>query len=141
MEFKDLIGTKQKFYGVDACAFKLGDYVFEAIEDESDGYRSYLGSIEITNKVCIFYQRPIAIVEVMEVERFNEQGWGLFTGFVLCEEGYEWLVVGTDNNDDYYPCFMFNYYPKEVLIPSLRSQYKYIEEEQLLFPWGKEREK
>ena len=104
----DLLGKKFGFYGVDNNCFKLDRKVYEAIEDESDGYRSYLDSIEVVDKDGIFFDKPLAFVEV----KYSE--WGYFEGYWLedVEDGHVWLRVGTDNADDYYPMFVFDYQPK-----------------------------
>ena len=105
----DLLGKKFGFYGVDNNCFKLGRKVYEAIEDESDGYRSYLGSIEVVNLDGIFFNKPLGYVEV----RDSGQG-GDFEGYevVDVQDGHVWLRVGTDYADDYYPVFVFDYQPK-----------------------------
>jgi hypothetical protein len=103
------VGVCIDFYGVDNNCFKLGDHVFEAEEDESDGYRSCLREVhEVTNTGgLIFFQTPIAKVVVQEARGIDE-------GFRLLDvlDNHVWLEFGTDNTDDYYPYFVFNYYPK-----------------------------
>lgn len=109
MEFKDLVGIPIRFFGVDNCRFKIGAYVFEAIEDESDGWRSYLGSIEVAKDPSdIFFKDQLAIVVIEDVETGNSSGYR----FVDAHGGHEWLWIGTNNTDDYYPSFVFHYSPK-----------------------------
>jgi hypothetical protein len=43
-QFKDKVFD---FYGVCDNCFKINNFVFEAVEDPSDGYRSYLESIQL----------------------------------------------------------------------------------------------
>lgn len=103
-------GGVYDFYGVDGNQFKLGDFVYEAIEDESDGYRSYLESVEVRGGNGIFFGQPLDKVILKEVDD------GYFDGFELrsaTDEKHVWLRFGTDNYDDYYPCFTFTYSPKE----------------------------
>jgi hypothetical protein len=109
--FEGLVGKEFKFYGVDNNCFKLGNQVFEAIENEDDGYRSYLGSIEVRDPKSglIFHRRSFATVLV-------EEDWGTyFQGYVLRDvlDGHEWLRFGTENCDDYYPMFRFHYQAKQ----------------------------
>lgn len=102
--------TKEfNFYGVDGNCYKLDDTIWEAMEDESDGYRSYLGSIEqiFTDKL-IFFKDALAKVTVQEFEGDNVKGWNL----VDVTDNHIWLFVGTDYQNDYYPCFRFEYHPK-----------------------------
>jgi hypothetical protein len=107
---KDIVGREFYFYGVDSLMFKLGRYVFEAVEDESDGYRSYFGSFESRNAADgIFLNRAVARVRVESYEDHSSDGWRL----VDLRDGHVWLRVGTDNTDDYYPMFVFDYQPRE----------------------------
>lgn len=109
MQFEQCVGQKFGFYGVDHNVFKIGKTVFEAIEDESDGYRSYLQSIEVKDPSgLIFFKRAVAKVEVVRVDETT------FDGFALRDvrDGHEWLRLGTDQIDDYYPSFTFRYEPK-----------------------------
>jgi hypothetical protein len=109
MEFKELIGKELDFYGVDFNEFKLGDTVYEALEDEGDGWRSYLGSIEVKDSDGIFFKHPLAKVVV------EDDDDGYLLGYQLRdkEDGHIWLSFGTANYDDWYPYFTFQYNPKE----------------------------
>ena len=103
-----LVGKEFPFYGATEHQFKLGDTVFEAVEDESDGYRSYLGSIVKLESDAIFFKQPIATVRVEINSKDSFEGFSL----VDVEDGHEWLQVGTDCSDNYYPYFTFYYSPK-----------------------------
>ena len=110
MEFSKLVGQELGFHGICGNAFKVGKYVFEAIEDESDGCRSYLGSIEVKDPSGLnFFRRSISKVKIVE------SGDGVFQGFRFLDvvDGHCWLVIGTDRMDDYYPCYVFTYEPKK----------------------------
>lgn len=110
MTFDDLVNlpTPFAFYGVFGTKFKLGDSVFEAIEDPYDGYRSYLDTLEIASKGnAVFSRTPIASVFIMLVDRESTQGYEL----IDAKTGHIWLRVGTDDYGDYYPCFIFQYEP------------------------------
>ena len=110
MKFEDVVGTKVNFYGVDNCTFKLGKHVFEAMEDESDGYRSYLESVEVKDPSGqIFFRCPLAKVLVVEIDEDEFERYEL----VDVEDGHVWLQFGTDHADGYYPSFRFYYAPKE----------------------------
>jgi hypothetical protein len=92
-----------EFYGVFNNKFKLGKTVFEALEDPDDGYRSYLNSIELTEPSGVFFKRPFALVKVSQYK----------DGIRLIDDntGHVWLSVYTDDYEDYYSCFMFDYSP------------------------------
>lgn len=109
-EFEKLVGQEFAFYGVDGTAFKLGDKVWKATEDDSDGYRSYLSSLLVTDpRGLIFFGSPIATVRVEDTTQPDTGGFQL----VDIADGHVWLRVGTDYHDDYYPCFMFTYTPRK----------------------------
>lgn len=96
------------FYGVCGSRYKLDDTVWEAVEDPSDGYRSYLLSIEIVgDSTDIFFENSLGKVFVQECPEYN--GWK-----IVCEKtGHIWLKIGTDYSDSYYPSFRFEYVPKD----------------------------
>lgn len=110
MDFRELIesGIEYEFYGVHNNYFKLGECIFEAIEDPDDGYRSYLQSIplldnrEIERLNKYFFKFPLALVEVTKDEDFT---------YLVDKNNHFWLTIGTDNTDDYYPYFVFTYEP------------------------------
>lgn len=105
--FADGLGESFLFYGVDGYRFKLNDITWEVLEDPDDGYRSSLGTVEITTE-GIFYREPIAIVKLEEdPDQYN-------VGFRLVDEevdGWIWLSFGTNHEDSYYPSFYFNFSP------------------------------
>lgn len=109
MKFEELVGQEFEFFGVDGNSFKLGNHVFEALEDEDDGYRSYLRSVEVKDPSgLIFFGQPVAKVKLTSVD----DAYG-FVGFELKDsDGHLWLRLGTDHSDDYYPMFIFQYAAK-----------------------------
>lgn len=107
------------FYGCDGNCFKLGDVVFEAVENEDDGYRSMLQEVRVRDSEdgCVFFQQPVAIVRMEETSDNGEESDSHYTfdGYRLIDtDGHVWLTFGTDNNDDYYPWFVCRYTPKAV---------------------------
>lgn len=103
--------TEYNFYGVDNTRFKLGKQVFEATEDPNDGYRSCLGSIDVTkaSEGDIFHRTPLDKVKATEIKtEYGFQGYA----FVSTKDEHEWLRVGTDYSDDCYPSFVFQYTPR-----------------------------
>lgn len=96
--------TLYSFYGVNDNQFKLGNIVFEAIENEDDGYRSMLDAVPVVFSDRIFSRMPI--VNVM----YRDVSDGYFEGYEFYDEtGHVWLKIGTSNVDDYYPIFKFDY--------------------------------
>ena len=113
--FDRLLGKEHKFHGVDSNCFKLNSQVFEAVENEDDGYRSYLGSVELlgdwkNRHNLIFPRHSFARVTLIECS------YGDFDGYQIQDLDYPhhvWLRFGTDHSDDYYPCFIFEYQARE----------------------------
>jgi len=110
-DFDDFVGKTVALYGVDNNCFKIGfketTHVFEAVEDPEDGYRSCMQSIEIKDpEGLVFFKRPLAQVEIQDAEGID--GYD-FTD----EDGHVWLTFGTDNDDCYYPLFVFRWQAKE----------------------------
>lgn len=117
-DFNALIGGEFDFYGVDNNCFKLDDVAYEAVEDEADGYRSMLGCVE-TRDVDgkIFFRTPIARVVLERSEGYEKNEWGGEAPMDLYKltdlhDGHCWLRFGTENYDDYYPSFIFDYSAK-----------------------------
>jgi hypothetical protein len=63
---------------------------------------------EATTEGKIFFRRRLAMVTITAVSTDTFDGYDLTD-----DDGHLWLRIGTDNMDDYYPCFTFDYYPKE----------------------------
>jgi hypothetical protein len=111
IDFDDLVGVEADFYGVDNNCFKLDGTVYEALEDECDGYRSMLDCVEIADTDSkIFFGMPVARVVVENADDEYED----FDGYKLTDlhDGHEWLRFGTEKYGHYYPYFVFEYSPK-----------------------------
>lgn len=111
-KFDGLVGQEFDFFGVCSNEFKLDDCVWEALEDEDDGYRSYLGSVERKNSSGIFFRQSLGRVRLISVDKDDMDLYVLED--VL--DGHRWLSFGTDNSCDYYPCFVFEYQPKAPVV-------------------------
>ena len=102
-------------YGICGHRVKLGNSmgtkVFEAIEDECDGYRSMLANVPevVPDSDDIFFPNPIAKVRITAVST-RQEGFSL----VDVDTGHTWLFMGTDRDDSYYPRFQFIYSPDET---------------------------
>ena len=111
------VGLEADFYGVDCNCFKLNNCVFEAVEDESDGYRSMMSDVQMKDNTdgLIFFQTPVARVRV--VDWYQHYGKD-FEGYALIDvkDEFPWLVLGTDNSYDYYPSFYFYYQHKHEFV-------------------------
>lgn len=114
-----LIGKRVAFYGVDNDVFCIrpedGERMaVEVLEDPCDGYRSYLGAVQKTSlDGHIFFQEPVTYLTGRAWEGADHDGYEL-----VDDAGHVWLTFGTDNCDDYYPCFTFRYDPPKAATPS-----------------------
>lgn len=110
MNIEDLVGKRVGFCGVDNYVFCVvtptGERVaFEVVEDEEDGYRSSCGDVKsVPLEGRVFFNSPVATLTVQEEPEL--------VGHKLVDDaGHAWLAFGTDDYDDYYPCFTFRYDP------------------------------
>jgi len=113
--FDSLVGFEYDFYGVDDLTFCIGldgkRCAFEAIEDPSDGFRSYLECVEVSLKESlsrIFFGAPLGRVLIERTLGYDLRGYSLTD----VDTGHVWLRFGTDETDDYYPIFTFVYRPR-----------------------------
>ena len=119
INFSSMVGDKASLYTcTDMNCFQLGSVKFEVIEDESDGYRSSMDTVVIltTDAIKRDYLGEVIIEEINETDQ---------RGFQLrdVEKDHIWLTFGTDNADDWYPCFMFLWTPwsKELKNEEIRN--------------------
>lgn len=128
-----LDGKRFEFFGVNENCFQVREIgvpekrVFEAIEDESDGYRSCLGAFEertaeeIKARNLFFSLSPFAVVTgrlVDEERAYGGVGYGKVDFLELVDDnGHVWLTAGTENTEDYYPGFVFTYSPLPLETP------------------------
>jgi hypothetical protein len=105
-----LIGLKANLYYTNELnRFQLGSVLFEAIEDESDGYRSYYSQLQIVNLNAEKKEgNLLGEVSLVKVTDGSDDGWA-----IVDSDGHTWVEFGTNNYDDYYPCFYFRVNPKE----------------------------
>jgi len=110
-------GAFVDFYGAANNEFRLGVHgtlvTFLVKEDEQDGYRSSMDGVyhPDPDDSTIFFDSPIAQVQV--IKDFGKDSYSAHEFWHLRDrDGHEWLTWGTDNCDDYYPSFTFNYEPK-----------------------------
>ena len=119
-----LLGKTFYFYGVHGTKFKIDNIVLQALEDPSDGYRSYLGALVVTDDDGVYHKRPLAEVTLELYENKYMHGYVLRD----LDTNHIWAKIGTDNYDDYYPCFVFVYIPDQT-----QTDYVEMEEDYLPF--------
>lgn len=110
------LGKAMAFSGVDNNQFKLDGVIYEALEDPSDGYRSYMSTVvAATSTAGIFFPNPIDVVYVVEDKSQPQGNDSPNEGYKLVSilTGHVWLEFGTEYGDSYYPSFYFRYTPAE----------------------------
>ena len=128
MELKDLVG-KHQLSGFDSATedandawgedyevvrFVLDGKTYKAVEDRSDGYRSYLSELVVTDEPITNTFAEQEVVGVMKPSGDYEindtiQFFDTTTSKIVLE-------VGTDNTDDYYPYCVMNWSPENLAI-------------------------
>lgn len=100
--------------------FTLDGVNYAAVEDPSDGYRSYLESLEVTSKEPDF-KFPPQRVNVTHCARKENGGYSEDCDIWIISDavnGKPVLEVGTDNHDDYYPMCVMHWTPENMDVNS-----------------------
>ena len=137
MELKDLVGL-HKLSGVDMNDDKVkaewGDYfedcqvinfvldrkTYTAIEDPSDGYRSSMREVKLSKVVIKNVFKPIRVFGVMRGEQnYNKND---VIDFYDAKTGKIVLSVGTADIDDYYPYFVAEFTPENMILNAERGE-------------------
>lgn len=130
MELKELVG-KHLFQGIEVgekeiyvswmnrthvsyVKFTMDGITYIAMEDPSDGYRSYCRELDITTIPCKTLLPNIEIIC-----KHRSEGVGYYSSCDILEvidaqNGETILLVGTNNTDDYYPFCLFEYTPENM---------------------------
>lgn len=115
VELESLVG-KHILSGVDlgtqgeasTIVFLLDGKTYMAVEDPDDGYRSSLGTFEMTDLVVK------NVFEGQEVVGSMSSGSDTTLELTDAATGKIVLRVGTDNSDDYYPSFVSEFTPENM---------------------------
>lgn len=102
IKFEDLVGKSGILCAVDGFKFRIGDLTFEAIENPEDGYRSSLQEFKLVENIRPTFRESVMIK--MSGDHF----------YLINELEKAVLTIGTDYADDYYPCFCFNWQPRNL---------------------------
>lgn len=109
----DLLGHIFCFHGAHTNMLKLDNLTFEAVENQSDGYRSMMERLRLveSSRSQGFFAHPLCTVVVckpnlkLNVYELRDT-----------KTDHVWLTFGTRNSDPYYPMFIFNYTPPTSLL-------------------------
>lgn len=98
--------------------FVLNNKTYIAVEDPEDGYRSVLSYIKKTNEICK-NKIPPHIVKCKRYEDVNSE----IISFIDIINNEIVFEIGTDYNDDYYPCAILHFYPLNLSINKNKNSY------------------
>ena len=98
----------------DGYLFRINDKNYVAVENPSDGYRSYC-EIEESDAVCTntFPDQEVFVLNYDETRGYNKN-WGI--EIYNIEDGSLILKISTENYDDYYPMAVMEYHPENMPI-------------------------
>ena len=92
--------------------FQLDETVYIAMENPSDGYRSYCEDLVIEDTPCKIQIPDVPVVcSMLGDNEFERNDVLVLTDF---ETGKIVLQVGTGNFDDYYPYCVFEWHPENL---------------------------
>jgi hypothetical protein len=101
------------FENCEVIRFRLDGVAYTAIENPDDGYRSSMDSLFVSDEPMQNVFPPVRVIaKKKDNERYSIndtlQLVDAVTGLVVVE-------VGTDNTDDYYPCFVSYFAPHNMV--------------------------
>jgi hypothetical protein len=98
------------------CRFRINSVVYIAAEDPADGYRSTMSDLKEDKEAVM--KNTFPPVEV--IGKYRDKGkWGNeddIIEFIDVKTGKIVLEIGTENTDDYYPCYVASFHPEAMAI-------------------------
>jgi hypothetical protein len=115
--FHNLIGLEGTYEGADEqeLVFKFDNILWQAKEDDMDGYRSMLDYVVYADNSTqrkFISHKNLAKVVLESID--NTETGGHFAGYILKDitDDHIWLKIGTSYIDEWYPCVIFQHNPK-----------------------------
>lgn len=93
----------------DALSFCLDGVTYTATEDYNDGYRSSMREIKVSDRQLSNMFAPQRVVGM-----YDDNGYNDILKLIDVVTGKVVLEVGTDNSDDYYPCWVASWQPENL---------------------------
>lgn len=123
MELKDLVGEHQldavdfesegvapEYEDCQVIRFRLNGVVYRVIEDPEDGYRSAMRKIEVATGATMRNRFvPVRVRAVYKTRDKHETECDILELF-NASTGRLVLEVGTEDVEDYYPCFVASFH-------------------------------
>lgn len=120
----DMDTTQVKKWGgfedANVIRFRLDGKVYTAVENPDDGYRSSMEKLFVSEGAMKNVFAPVKVLARMNTQ--GEYGQVNDTLELLdAANGKTILRVGTDNTDDYYPCFVSDWAPGNMAVNQPKS--------------------
>lgn len=100
--------------------FRLDGKVYTAVEDPSDGYRSMMKSLFVSEDTMKNTFPPVKVVGRYR-DTYDYGGTSEILELIDAANGKVVLTVGTENSDDYYPWFKAEWRPANLAVNAGRS--------------------
>lgn len=129
MELKDLVGKHSldavdfsnekvkewgdEFVDCQVMRFRLDGNVYTAVENPDDGYRSSMRGLAVGNDDMKNIFTPVEVIGRHRVKGYYDQKDDILE-LIDTVSGEVVIEVGTENTDDYYPCFVASFNPKSI---------------------------
>lgn len=114
--FSGIDVSEEKYEGqsCEVINFILDDITYKVIENPSDGWRSYLGDIKISNeKILNTFPPQKVIIKKKKSDKYQTNNTIQFFDAINKKLILE---IGTDNADDWYPYCVMEYHPENMEI-------------------------
>lgn len=102
----------------DCINFVIDGKTYSALEDLSDGYRSYLRYLVHTETIAVINVFPPIAVRI---EAADDGGSWAGLRFFDAANGEEVLTIGTCDADDYYPSCIMAWHPELLHVNEARN--------------------
>ncbi len=106
----------EHFLDCNSISFILDGVVYTAIENPEDGYRCSMDKLIIDNIKIRNTFEPVKVLVRKSPSEHSD-----ILDFVDIKNGKTILLVGTENIDDYYPCFVSNFLLENMSINEKES--------------------
>lgn len=111
MERVNIYGSH--YEDAEAIRFRLDGVTYTAIENPDDGYRSSMEKLFVSNDQPM--KNVFPPIRVLAKKKANDSYSNNDTlELIDIKTGKVVLEVGTDNVDDYYPCFVSSFRPENM---------------------------
>lgn len=101
----------------DTLTVVLDDVAYMIIEDPSDGYRSSMQDIEIADITTVTNRfQPVKVTATMRVKKADEYHQPEIIDITDDATGKIVLSLGTGDADDYYPYFVADWHPENLIL-------------------------